>query len=347
MTKAKVQTTINTIEEVIVETPKTVAPKREMTADQMEALLGGNKTPEPVEEGKDTAGGDSTQKIVNASPAQLKYYHDLCGQKNEPIDESLIESKAVKAEIDRIKALPFFKPCSQAQIDRITELCTALKMPLPNFSKLNGAYGQSASNMIQKLKDMSKNVVLPISEKQMAMVMQMNFCPDVDPIDDVEGMSQKDASEHIAKYKDAFYSWKKDRLSPDQAKLIATLTERLGSPLPYAAIIQFNEGQAHEYIDQLQTELADKSLVETTLEPEDMYGIPDRDKEDARTELRSLVAKLYASIGQEIDEDTYETLSWTSLKSLIDFVKDFDIDVKAMFDRVTIFNADQIESLLA
>lgn len=318
----------------------------DLTKDMMEQLLGNALVTETKADPTNT--GDSTAKPAQkASEGQMKYYRDLCAQKNQPVVEEGWTSATINAEINRLKALPFWKVCSENQINRITELCTALKMPLPNFEMLNGAYGASASQMIQKLKDMSKDVVLPISEKQLAMVIQMNFCPDVEPIEEPDKMTQKEASEHIAHFKDSFYAWKKTRLSPDQAKLIEILTERLGSKLPYSAIIQFDEGTAHEYIEQLETELADKSLLDTTLEPEDMYGVATKDKEDARTELRAIVAKLYASIGQEIEEDVYETLSWSSLKELIDFVKPFGVDVRAMFDRVTIFNAEQIESLLS
>jgi hypothetical protein len=322
-------------------TTRTETQKIDMTKEMMESLLGNTL---PTKEETDTQ--QTAKSTAKVSAAQLKFYHDLCAQKNEPVVEKEWTTGELGTEINRLKTLPYWKACSENQIARITELCTSLNMPLPKFEMLNGAYGESASKMIQTLKDMAKNVVLPISEKQLAMVIQMNFCPDVEPIDEPDKLSQKEASEHIAKFKDSFYAWKKTRLSPDQAKLIEVLTERLGSKLPYSAIIQFDEGTAHQYIDQLEKELADKSLVDTSLEQEDMYGIDTKDKEDVRNELRNIVAKLYASIGQELEEEVYETLSWSSLKELIEFVKPFGVDVKAMFDRCTIFNAEQIDALL-
>lgn len=330
---------------VVAETPVVVAEvkaepkKNEMTADQMELLLGGAM---PVFD-------EPTKADRPASEKQYQYYCDLCRQKHvDPADITTLTSISINAEINRLKELPYWQAVSDKQKERITEYCTALGMKLPDFDKLNGAYGASASNMMQLLKERMKNVVLPATEKQLAMITQMQFCPACESVENAEAMSQTEASEYISKFKDEFYGWKKTRLSPDQAKLIQILTARMGDELSYTQIIQFDEGTASKYIDQLEKELADKSLTESTLEPEEMRGIVSRDHNDEeRTQLRALIANLYASLGQAIEEEVYETLEWNSLKDLVELSKMYGNDVVAMFEGLTVFTEDQKTALTA
>lgn len=309
----------------------------EMTQEQMEQLLGGSMPTfdKPVDERP-------------ASANQIKYYNDLCEQKHVTPEEKDWTSVTINAEIQRLKTLPFWKEVSQNQIDRITELCGVLKMATPDFTKLNGAYNGSASQLIQMLKEKAKNVEMPISEAQIVMIQSMQYCPACELIEDVTAMTKTEASDYIAKHKEDFYEWKSTRLSPEQAKLIAELTRRLnGEPMEYKVIILFDQETATKYIEQLEKELADKTLTESTLEPEEMRGILEKDHEDERKELRTLIARLYASLGQAFEEEVYETLDWNSIKELVDMSKLYGNDVRAMFENLHCFTENQKEALLA
>lgn len=315
---------------------------KDMSKEQLEMLLGSN-IPETKEENNETI------NTKPATPGQIKYYTDLCEQKGEVPSDVEMTSAQINKEIQRLKALPYFKPVSEKQKARITELCEAMNMPLPDFSKLNGAYDGSASKMIQSLKEMSKKVRLPMTDRQYKTILNMQYCPDCDALseEEISNLSKSEASEYIGKFNARYNEWRKTRLSKKQAELIEVLTERLGNKLSYSDIIQFDGETATKYIDQLQAELADKSLTASTLEPEDMYKIKEKDHDDVRKELRSLVAKLYASIGQEIEEEFYETMEWNSLKELIAFVKLFGVNVEAMLEDVKIFDEDQKLALLS
>lgn len=336
------------------------------TAEQVNMLLG---TMPSKDEMKEIS--NNVQSTADASEGQMKYYRDLCEQKGEVASTKTFTKAEVDVQIKRLKEMPYFKACSEKQINRITEDCKAMNMPLPDFSKLNGAYNGSASKFIQKLNDMKKNMVFPISDKQTAMIANMQYCPDCEVVEDIKAMSSKDASEYISKYKTDFYLWKNSRLTDSQLLTLLTLqcriedvsikdildssdsiSEKIVAVLPkqsisYQSWIQFDKDNATKQIIQTEKELKDEGLLESTLEPEDMYLIKTAEQEDARNELRNLVAKLYASIGQELEEEFYELMDWNGLKELIEFVKMFGIDVESMLDRITIFDANQKEALLA
>lgn len=304
---------------------------KEMTREMIESMLGGSA---PVAEGKEER---------QPSESQMKYYLDLCSKKGFPPSEEAMSYAEVDKAIKKMKEIPDRRPVSEKQKERITELCALMNMPTPDFDKLDGSFNGTASQLIQKLNDKKKTMVFPISEKQLALITQMQFCPEVEPTD-YENFTTVEASEYIAKYKDGFYAWKKGRLSPEQFKLIETLTERQGSKLAYEAIIQFDAPTASKFIEQLEMELADKTLTETTLEPLFPERVGDK---DASEELKDLVAKLYASIGQELEEEFFETMKWEGLKELIDFVKLFGVNVEAMFDKTECLDTNQKAYLLS
>jgi hypothetical protein len=356
-----------TKEEVIANVQKKVEV---MSADQMELLLGGSmpkfeETPAPERP---------------ASDKQYAYYVDLCNARHEPIQEqSSFTSVSINTEINRVKDLPYWKEVSEKQIERITTLCGQLKMALPNFANLNGAYGGSASQLIQKLTERAKNIVLPISEKQLTLIKVMQDCPDCEAIENIEEMTSTEANEYISKHKTDFYKWKNERLTDSQLLTILliqcriedkdttdvsdefrivqgleplTIMEKISALLPrqsisYHSWIQLDQKSATKQIEQMELELSDESLKETTLEPEEMRGIKERDHEDERKELRALVANLYGSLGQAFETEFYESMDWNGLKDLVDLAKLYGADVKAMMENMTIFTEAQKDALTA
>lgn len=283
-------------------------------------------------------------KEIPASEKQIKFYSDLCVQKNVTFNAKLTEKNAVDAEIKKLMAMPFWKPCHENQQKAIAALCEVLKLKEPDYSKLNGNYGASASQLITKLQKMAEGVVNPITEKQLAIVKEMQFCADIsDLIDEPEKMDKKEASEYIKKHSTVYFAWKNTRPTEKQIETVKMLTKENGDELSLEAIYTFNRENISEYISQLFAERKDKELNATTLEPE----IDIREKKDAMEELYELMNNLYASIGQAMEEEEFQNVTWSSLKELVDFVKLFGINVEGFFDRTEHFDANQIAYLIA
>jgi hypothetical protein len=283
-------------------------------------------------------------KEIPASEKQIKFYSDLCVQKNVTFNAELTEKNAVDAEIKKLMAMPFWKPCHENQQKAIAALCEVLNLKEPDYSKLNGNYGASASQLITKLQKKAEGVVNPITEKQLAIVKEMQFCADIsDLIDEPEKMDKKEASEYIKKHSTVYFAWKNTRPTEKQIETVKMLTKENGDELSLEAIYTFNRENISEYISQLFAERKDKELNATTLEPE----IDIREKKDAMDELYELMNNLYASIGQAMEEEEFQNVTWSSLKELVDFVKLFGINVEGFFDRTEHFDANQIAYLIA
>jgi hypothetical protein len=283
-------------------------------------------------------------KEIPASEKQIKFYSDLCVQKNVTFNAELTEKNAVDAEIKKLMAMPFWKPCHENQQKAIAALCEVLNLKEPDYSKLNGNYGASASQLITKLQKKAEGVVNPITEKQLAIVKEMQFCADIsDLIDEPEKMDKKEASEYIKKHSTVYFAWKNTRPTEKQIETVKMLTKENGDELSLEAIYTFNRENISEYISQLFAERKDKELNATTLEPE----IDIREKKDAMEELYELMNNLYASIGQAMEEEEFQNVTWSSLKELVDFVKLFGINVEGFFDRTEHFDANQIAYLIA
>lgn len=332
---------------------------KEILRSDIDSLLGGSvenmKTPE--------------KESRPASEGAVKYYLDLCSQKNITPEEKTFTATEIDAEIKRLKEMKAYVPASPKQIESITKLTSMMNMPLPDFSKLDGTYGGTASQLIQKLQTMSKNVVLPITEEMVKFISSMQYCPDCDEVD-VASMTKNEAHEYINKFKGKFYAWKKDRLTDKQMLNIVrlncliegaevsdvldradlTVTQKVGEligrqSLEFSTLILYDQNLATKYIEELETELVKAEWKETTLEPEVNTGY--EKTPETTEELRNLVAKLYASIGQELEEEFYENMTWDSLKELVDFVKLFGVDVNGILDRITIFDSKQKALLTA
>ena len=126
----------------------------------------------------------------------------------------------------------------------------------------------------------------------------------------------------------------------------------MNTEISYASVIQLDTEAASKYIDQLQYEYsvyAKGEWKKTTLEPEEMRGIKTKDEEndeEGYMQIRNFMAKLYASVGQELDEETMDTLDLDKVKDMVEMVKLYGIDVSAMLDLVTCLPEIQKEYLL-
>jgi hypothetical protein len=278
-----------------------------------------------------------------ASAGQMKFYNDLCIQKQVMVDEACVTAVGVSDAIKHLMTMPTFKPLSEKQVSKITEYCTELGMPLPDFSKLSGAFDGSGSKFIGQLIEMSKNKIKPASDAQKEFILQMSVCPDCEDITDrIDSIDSKSASEFITVNRVKYFEWKNTRLSPAQMNLIVSLTERTGGePLSLTQIIQFDKPFASKYIEQLQRELKDKSLIATTLEPE----FECLDNKDVTEEIRDLVHRMYATVGQEVEDEFLETLNFDKLKDLCGLLKVYSIPVADMLIDSGLFDDAQVEAL--
>lgn len=287
---------------------------------------------------------ESAEKAARPATArQLEYVNDLTNRKGIEVDNTKCKDfSSTNAYIKELKKLSIRKPVSDKQKERILNACKVLEMPEPNWEELDGSFGGSASLLIQKLDEMLKNKPRPASEKQVALIMKMQLCPDC-PVIELDNLLIQTASEYISKYQNVYQVWIKSRLSVDQLNRIRQLHNMMETPFDYAGIIQLDMATASKYITQLEDEFNRKDWLETTFEPTVDY---DSAEVDAREELRTLCIKLYASIGQELEEDWFETLKWEGLKELVSFVKLFGIDTVNMIEDCKIFDANQKAMLI-
>lgn len=298
-------------------------------------------------------GAEVPETIVKASEKQLKFYADLCVQKNTTFNESITAKDAVDAEIKKLMAMPFWKPVHAivngfaedgGQVLAIRSLCETLKMNEPDYTKLNGNFGGSASQLITMLKKKSEGIVRMITEKQLVIVKEMQFCADIsETIAEPEKMSLSDASEYIKKHSEVYYAWKNTRPTDKQIAIVQELTKENGDELALAAIMQFTRESVSEYISQLYAERKDKTLVATTLEPE----IKLAEHKDMLDELYEVMNNMYASIGQAMEEEEYQKVTWASLKDLVDLIKLFGVNAEGFFERTEHFTPEQIAYLVA
>lgn len=289
---------------------------------------------------EEVLGTELPEVEVKASEKQIKFYSDLCVQKNVAFNESLTAKDAVDAEIKKLMSMPYWKPVHENQIKAITSLCETLGMKLPDFTKLNGSYGASASQLITMLQKKTEGIVRPISEKQLAIVKEMQFCADIsDTIAEPEKMSLSDASEYIKTHSAVYYAWKNTRPTEKQIATVQELTRENGDELPIAAIMQFTRESISDYISQLYAERKNKELTATTLEPE----IELSEQKDMLDELYEVMLNMYASIGQDMEEEHFQTVTWSSLKDLAELVKLFGVNVKDFFERTEHFTPEQIQ----
>lgn len=214
------------------------------------------------------------------------------------------------------------RPVTEKQKAKIIELCNETQTELPNFDELDGSYGGSASQLIKDLiaksQDEKSNIHIPLTANQSAEIHRYQLCPDVTahnadgkPFsdEDIEKMSKAEAYQYIGEHRNEYYSWIKSRLSDSQIARIEQLHDMMGCPkMGYEALIQFDTNQASLYITQLEAEYNRKDWNTTSLEKEDDYlnddvrHRHDQTEEKALTDMRNMAAKLYAAMGQQLED---------------------------------------------
>ena len=308
----------------------------------------------------------NTQKGFKApSEAQAELYVKLCSERGLTPDEDTLKSaKATYDAIGELYKMPRKTLVSDKQMERIAEYCAVLGINEPDYNKLEGGYNKSASQLIQKLKEMVDKKPVPLTVDQYEAVLRYQICPDVNVCDlrpdilegDYEVFKQKmtkqEATEFLSKYKNAYVTWFEARITNSQLAEVKRLCEMMGTPFSYEAVIQLDKETAVTYIDQLQKELAAKPWVESSLEPEDMYAVKTKDDDvddetAALNELMGFCSRLYLSIGQEPETEVIETLTFESLKELIDLVRLYGVNVANMMDRMKYLTPDAKMALLA
>lgn len=188
------------------------------------------------------------------SPAQEKYYSDLCSQRNIiPVD---LTGKSYDEVSLMIKELREFFPASPAQINLIKEKASALNIDVDEekLSKLTGGREGSASKLIAQLIEKEREVgdTIEPTEAQIQYLVSMFYCVDVcfedhdikkrvnleeglwrlmTPSEFAEEikskMNRKEASAFIDKYRGAHHAWLNTRISLEQERYIRQLEDRL------------------------------------------------------------------------------------------------------------------------
>ena len=316
----------------------------------------------PMANGKE---GNQQNGMKLPSVEQLELYHKLCEERGITPDEDTLKSaKATYDAIGQLYKMPRKVRPSEKQMERICDYCAQLGIKEPDFDKLEGGYNKSASQLIQKLKEMMDKKPVPLTAEQYEAVLRYQICPDVNVCDlrpdilegDYEVFKQKmtkqEASEFLTKYKTAYVTWFEARITNSQLAEVKRLCEMMQTPFSYEAVIQLDKETAVVYINQLQEELASKPWNETTLEPEDMYQIKTKeddvdDEQAALNELRGFCSRLYVALGQEPETEVIETLTFDSLKELVGLNLLYGIDVEGMMDRMKFLTPDAKRALLA
>jgi hypothetical protein len=122
----------------------------------------------------------TTQESRPASETQQQWYLTLCAQKGtSPLEGwELFDSKSLSQEIDRVKAIPIFIQASERQITFINEMTADLGID-PVVAE--GLSVTRASEMIATLQKLHQKVMADKpSKKQLELLTQMLYCPDVD-----------------------------------------------------------------------------------------------------------------------------------------------------------------------
>lgn len=194
-----------------------------------------------------------------ASEGSIKFYLDLCAQKNVTPD-STIGLTAVQID-EKIKAVKSFFPASEAQLalidTKIAGLQTAgvaINLGEELKSKLTGGKNGTASNLINDLIgiETKAGITATPTDSQIQFLVNMYLCPDcgfeeygVNRRVQLEGtawrmptpdefandikskMSKSDASKFIDSNRPAFFTWKNSRVKPGQLSYIQQLEARL------------------------------------------------------------------------------------------------------------------------
>lgn len=185
------------------------------------------------------------------SSAQIKFYLDLCTQRNvEPKNYLNMNYNQLDKEIKELKS---FYPASQSQKDLIIKKIESLtkagvNIKTPDLTKLTGGRQGSASKLIEKLIQMEKEITitLPPSEYQLKFMVNMFLCPDVGF--EEYGIERKIPINHLESYSsDVNYE-----------EQTANQLWRKPTPEEFAEMIKrkMNKSQASKFIDKYKVEFS-------------------------------------------------------------------------------------------
>ena len=210
-----------------------------------------------------------------ASLAQVKYYTDLCEQKNvTPVDTSNISSKDIRILIDELKTIV---TVSKSQVEMLKRLGEETNVDITQelINKLTGGREGSASKLIEQLLERKRSMgnTLPPTEAQVKFLTDMFLCPDI-PFEEF-GIQKKrqiaddtfvlmtpsefasevaskihmsEASAFIDKHRGVFFTWKSSRATLEQIKYIRSLEERLSTKRE-AVAIEFAISETGEVVE--------------------------------------------------------------------------------------------------
>lgn len=278
-----------------------------------------------------------------STPAQHKFYRDLCEQKKRTPREDLdqLNFNAMSDLIEEIKA---YYPPSEAQLKYINECIADLKSVGINievdFSLLTGGRNGTASPTLEKLfalrEEHCPKKDQPPTENQLKFACSMYLCPAVAfedygvsrwvyledgfkrrPTDEEfiailkETFTRSTISEFLNKFRSEFNDWKQTRIRPGQLNYIKALLEQNGSQIDELTLYQFSQDEAGAYIEQLLNENKRElpsSIIEVTHDlPITITTI--KQAEDVEEEnLKGIIYSLIAETGCEPVDDIEEML---------------------------------------
>ena len=201
----------------------------------------------------------NTSSYRKCSDAQIKYYNDLCAQKNQAVDatHSTWSYDQMSAKIGELRAIQVPMLLTQKQANTINDILQRtpsidINTIAPYWQKYNIA---QASELIGKLFDMERTQrhLKPISEAQAQKILRMYLCPDVQfdeigwvdeyvtyegrrmlklPNSEVmynwllQNVNAEKGSAFITKFNVPYLNWSRSRISPEQTSMIRTLEAR-------------------------------------------------------------------------------------------------------------------------
>lgn len=193
----------------------------------------------------------------NPTQGQVKYYLDLCRQKGvTPVNYMRMTYEELAKVIEELR---LYIPVSENQLKMIREKIESLRgmgieIKEPDYSKLTGGRGGSASTLIEQLlqKERENSDKMLPTEQQLQFIVGMYLCPDV-PFEnfdikrrvELEGgkwrkftpdefaeevrlhMTKRDASAFIDMHRGVYHEWKSTRITQSQMEYIRELEKRM------------------------------------------------------------------------------------------------------------------------
>lgn len=304
---------------------------------------GAEETKGNVKANSNTNKGGYTSK---PSQGQIKYYNDLCNQRN--IKPESIEGWTFEKMSETIGELLKFKPASPKQLELIKEKVTKLtqlgkEVQVPQ--SLTGGLDGTASKFIGELIEMEKEFadLDKPSDKQLEMILGMYLCPSVNFEDYdinkkivINGLSEDEMDRldvlTAAKDKGVWSelpdgNWGYIQMSAEQGKELDSLEERLENtqwrlmtPLEFKKELttKLNKKQASELIDKNRGAFYD--WKNTRVRPEQMKYIKTLEERLSYQYKPRTIEYAVDENGETIEVDAYgsESISGTEYTPMTD-----------------------------